>query len=460
MISTADREVRHDGDQVAEWRAAREEHLWAATVGDLPLTQEPRIVIDGSGPWVHDADGRTWFDCLSGFGPASLGHGRPEIADAVSAQIRHLNSSPGGTVSLTTIRLAERVSSLAPDPRSKVLFTNGGSEAVEAAIRIALTYHRNLGDPGRHKIVSRHGSRHGSTLGCIGLGGPAPDASSDFRPPLAGMVHVQGPDEYRHAGTEYDADLEHALEIERAILREGPETVAAVIGEPISLSAGVHIPDAVYWPRVRQICDRYGVLLILDEINTSFGRTGTMFASQHWDVDPDITIAANGLNCGYGSIAAVIVRPEIAHAFGGAAPLDLGVDFDGNPVACAAGLASLDIIEREGLVENSRVMGSHLYDLAQELYRYRIVGQVRGGFGLMCAVELVRDLETCEPFAQDLKLGQQSQILMEKQGLLGQGGNVLVLAPPLSVSADEVHILLERMDTVIGALDAQLGDVA
>ena len=228
-----------------------------------------------------------------------------------------------------------------------------------------------------------------------------------------------------------------------------------MIGEPISVSAGVHIPDAVYWPKIRQICDRYGVLLILDEDTTSFGRTGTMFASRHWDVHPDITTAANGLNCGYGAIVAVIVRSGIAEAFSNAGtPIERDV-IAGNPVACAAGLASLDIIERESLVENARVIGSHLYDLAQELYRYEIVGQVRGGLGLICAIELVSDLQTREPFAGDRKLGQRSQALLERQGLLGQGGDVLVLAPALSVSADDVHLLLERIDAVIDTLDTQ-----
>ena len=418
-------------------------------------------MIDGRGPWVVDADGRTWFDCLSGIGPASLGHGRSDIADAVFAQPRHLTVAPDGTVSPTTIRLAERISSLAPEPRSKVLFTNGGSEAVETAIKIARWYHRNLGQPNRRKIVSRYGSRPGNLLACQCLGGHGPGPTNDFGAPLPEMVHVQGPDEYRHTGTEYDADLERAREIERAILAEGPETVAAVIGEPISISAGVHIPDAVYWPRVRKICDRYGVLLILDELTTSFGRTGAMFASQHWDVHADIITAANGLNCGYGSLAAVVVRPQIADAFGGAmAPLEHGVSSGGNPVACAAGLASLDIIERERLVENARTMGSYLYELAQELYRHQIVGQVRGGLGLMCAIELVRDLETREPLARDQRLGQRAQALMDSHGLLGLGGDVIVLAPAISVSAHEVHLLLERIDAVIATLDSQSGQTS
>ena len=442
-------------ERAAALRAAGGAHLWPGPYksGDLSSEHGLKLVVGGAGPWVLDADGRTWFDSLSGMWLTNIGHGRREVADAMHAQMSRLSYAPDGTVSPATIELAERVAAVAPDPESRVLFTSGGSEAVETALKMARKYHRNRGEPGRFKVISRRGSYHGATLACLSLGGGGSNNGVEYGPLLPGAVRVQGPDEYRPVLS----DLECAHEIERAILNEGPETVAAVIGEPISAAAGVHTPDAFYWPAVRRICDRHGVLLIFDEVITGFGRTGTMFASEHWDVVPDITTVAKGLTGGYAPIGAAIAAKHVADTFmGDHSAFNHRFTFGGNPAACATGLATLDIIEREGLVENSRVMGEYLYERALELLAHPIVGDVRGGRGLMCAVELVRDRSTREPFPSSAGLKRAAQELMDVHGLLGRGGDIFPLAPSLCVTYQEIDELMTRLDAVLSGLTRRL----
>jgi adenosylmethionine-8-amino-7-oxononanoate aminotransferase len=258
-----------------------EAHFWphASTAGDLSSPAEVKIVTRGDGVWVYDHQDRRYFDTLSGMWLSNIGHGRREVADAVHAQICELGYAPDGSVRPTTLRLAARVAALAPDPASRVFFVSGGSEAVETAMKMAKKFHRSRGEAGRYKFISRRGSYHGATPGSLSLGGGGGNNGAEYGPLPYGGVRVQGPDQYRNpfGGTDGRGDLECAREIERAILNEGPDTVAAVIGEPISASAGVHIPHPEYWPMVREICDRYGVLLICDEVITGFGRTCRMF---------------------------------------------------------------------------------------------------------------------------------------------------------------------------------------
>ena len=448
-------------ERAAGLRTAGEAHLWPGPYkpGDLASEHGLKLVVGGAGPWVLDAEGRTWFDSLSGMWLTNVGHGRREIADAVHAQMSRLSYAPDGTISPATIELADRVAALAPDPGSRVFFTSGGSEAVETALKMARKYHRNRGEPGRYKVISRRGSYHGATLACLSLGGGGSNTGVEYGPLVPGAIRVQGPDEYRPAfGVRGRAhDVACAQEIERAILNEGPETVAAVIGEPISAAAGVHTPNAFYWPEVRRICDRHGILLIFDEVITGFGRTGTMFASEHWGVVPDITTVAKGLTGGYAPIGAAIATPKVAETFMGEhSAFNHRFTFGGNPAACAAGLATLDIIEREALVENARVMGDYLYERALELYRHPIVGDIRGGRGLMCAVEIVRDRFTREPFESSAGLSRAAKELMDRHGLLGRGGDIFPLAPSLCVTYGEIDHLLGRLDAVLSGLDRRL----
>ena len=439
-----------------------EAHFWphASTAGDLSSPVGVKIVTRGDGVWVYDHQDRRYFDTLSGMWLSNIGHGRREVADAVHAQICELGYAPDGSVHPTTLRLAARVAALAPDPASRVFFVSGGSEAVETAMKMAKKFHRSRGDAGRYKFISRRGSYHGATHGALSLGGGGGNNGAEYGPLPYGGVRVQGPDQYRNpfGGTDGRGDLECAREIERAILNEGPDTVAAVIGEPISASAGVHIPHPEYWPMVREICDRYGVLLICDEVITGFGRTGRMFATEHWGVVPDITVVAKALTSGYVPIGAAIAARHVADAFTGpdGTPFDHRITFGGNPVSCAAGLANLDVLQRELLVRNAADMGGYLFGRLQDLYRYDIVGQVRGGLGLICAVEIVADRATREPFPKKARLAQRARLLMERHGLLGRAGNIFFIAPPLCVTRGELDFLVNQLGAVIAELQADL----
>ena len=440
-------------------RELGEAHFWphARMAGDLSSPGGVKVVTRGEGVWVFDDEGRRYFDSLSGMWLSNIGHGRREIAEAVSAQVRELGYAPDGSVHPTTLRLAARVAALAPDPASRVFFTSGGSEGVETAMKMAKKFHRNRGDAGRSKFISRRGSYHGATHGALSLGGGGGNNGAEYGPLPYGGVRVQGPDEYRNpfGGS---GDIECAREIERAILNEGPGTVAAVVGEPISAAAGVHIPHPEYWPMVREICDRYGVLLICDEVITGFGRTGRMFATEHWGIVPDITVVAKALTSGYVPIGAAIAAKRVADAFIGpaGATFDHRITFGGNPVSCAAGLANLDVIQRELLVRNAADMGGYLYGRLQELYRHQIVGQVRGGLGLIAAVEIVANRETKEPFPKEARVAERARQLMERHGLLGRAGNIFYLAPPLSVTRSELDFLVCQLDAVIAELQADL----
>lgn len=443
-------------------RELGEAHFWphARLAGDLSSPDGTKIVTRGDGVWVYDDQGRRYFDTLSGMWLCNIGHGRREVADAVSAQIRELGYAPDGTVHPVTLELAARIAALAPDPASRVFFVSGGSEAVETAMKMAKKFHRNRGDAGRYKFISRRGSYHGATHGALSLGGGGGNTGADYGPLPYGGVRVQGPDEYRNPFGRPDGrdDIECAREIERAILNEGPDTVAAVIGEPVSAAAGVHIPHPEYWPMVREICDRYGVLLICDEVITGFGRTGRMFASEHWGITPDITVAAKALTSGYVPIGAAIAAKHVADAFAGPAGTAFNhrITFGGNPVSCAAGLANLDILEREDLVRNAADMGGYLFARLQELYRHDIVGQVRGGLGLIAAVEIVADRATREPFPRSARLAQRARRLMERHGLLGRAGDIFFVAPPLCVTRGDVDFIVSQLDAVISELRSDL----
>jgi adenosylmethionine-8-amino-7-oxononanoate aminotransferase len=443
-------------------RALGEAHFWphARMAGDLSSPGAMKIVTRGDGVWVYDDAGRRYLDTLSGMWLSNIGHGRREVADAVHAQICQLGYAPDGSVHPATLVLAAKIADLAPDPASRVFFVSGGSEGIETAMKMAKKFHRNRGEAGRYKFISRRGSYHGATHGSLCLGGGGNNNGAEYGPLPYGGVRVQGPDQYRNpfGGHDGTGDLECAREIERAILNEGPDTVAAVVGEPISASAGVHVPHPEYWPMVREICDRHGVLLICDEVITGFGRTGRMFASEHWGIVPDITVVAKALTSGYVPIGAAIATKNVADAFIGPAgsAFNHRITFGGNPVSCAAGLANLRILEGEDLVRNAAYMGGYLFDRLQELQRYEIVGQVRGGLGLIAAVEIVANRATKEPFPKEARLSHQATLLMERHGLLGRAGDVFFVAPPLCVTRSEVDFLVSQLSAVIADLQASL----
>lgn len=435
-------------------------HLWlhASPVQALSTQPDRRILVEGHGCTVTDANGRTYLDALSGQWLVNVGHGREAIAEAMAEQAKTLaygNASRAAT--LPAIRLAAVLAHLTPGDLSTVLFSSGGSEAVESALKIARQYHALRGEPERYKVIARRGSYHGATYGAMSASGSRSGVDPYFGPLLPGTFSASAPYCYRcdFRKTYPECDVYCVDAIEDLLQYESPKTVAAVIAEPVSAACGIVVPPPEYLPRLREICDRHGVLLILDEVITGFGRTGKMFASEHWEVVPDIMTLAKGLSSGYAPIAATICRQPIADAFGGAEGKALAhlLTFGGQPVACAAALANLDILQREYLVDNSAEQGAYLLTRLHDLAtRHPSVGDVRG-LGLLCVLELVMDRRTQQPFAGD---GPEITHLLEmlaELGLLTRADTNLYLAPPLCIQRHEIDQLVEIVDTALSRFE-------
>ncbi len=442
------------GDRIEELKQQAADHFWPHNNPAGNMDEDGiKLVQSGKGVWVEDVEGEQWFDTMAGMWLKNIGHGRKEVADAVYNQMLDISYTPGGTVSPATAELSARIAGLAPDKEARTYFVSGGSEAVETAIKMAKQYHKNNGEPTRWKVISRRGSYHGATHACMSLGGGGVSAPIHFGPLMPGNIHIANPDSYRNNGN----DLQCAKELEIAIQHEGPSTVAAFIGEPISAASGIHVPHPEYWPTIREICDKYGVIMICDEVITGFGRTGKMFATEQWGIKPDIFTVAKALTSGYIPIGAAIASKKVSEAFmGDDSQFRHLITFGGNPVACAAALANLDIMEGEGMVENSAEMGTYMYEQLQTLYEHPIVGDVRGGMGLLCAVELVKDRDTKESFPAEAKLADKIAPLMNEHNLLGRPGNSIYLAPPLCITKDEVDHVVSQVESVITKLEAQL----
>ena len=454
--------TRLSGHEIEELKDLANVHFWphARQAGDMSQETGIKLVTSAKGVWVEDAEGKRWFDSLAGMWLKNIGHGRKEIAQAVFEQMQDISYSPGGTVSPAAVKLAAKVASIAPDKESRVYFVSGGSEAVETALKMAKQYHKNKGEPTRWKVISRRGSYHGATHACMSLGGGGISAPINFGPLMPGNIHVAQPDRYRctFCRDKSECNLECARDVERAIEHEGPSTVAAFIGEPISAAAGIHVPHPQYWPTIREICDKYGVVMICDEVITGFGRTGRMFATEHWDIKPDIFTIAKALTSGYMPIGAAVASKEIAAAFIGDEDTTFRhlITFGGNPASCAAGLTNLEVMENEGMVENSEQMGDYLFEQLQTLYEHRIVGDVRGGKGLICGIEVVKNRDTREKFPKEAELSKKLNSAMDRHGLLGRAGDVIPLSPPLCITKDEVDHLVKQVSEVIGEVESTL----
>lgn len=445
-------------------RREAEDHFWphSRPAGTVAKETGLQVVTRGHGVWVEDADGEQWFDTMSGLWLVNAGHGRREIADAVYQQMLELSFSPNDTVSPVTARLSAKLAELSSDKDARTYFVSGGSEAVETALKMAKNYHRLNGEPTRWKVISRRGSYHGSTLACTSLGRGADGQSvpAEFGPLVPGNIHVSTPNTYRchFCADKGGCNLECARDVKRAIQHEGASTVAAFIGEPISAASGIHNPHPEYWPTLREICDDHGVVMICDEVITGFGRSGKMFATEHWGITPDIRTVAKALTSGYLPIGAAIASKRVADAFigEGVAPFQHLVTFGGNPPASAAALANIDIMEREGMIENSARMGEYLLEAMQRLREYPIVGDVRGGMGLLCAIEIVKDRQSKQRFPKSAKLSQKATRAMRRHNMLGRAGDVIPVAPPLCITTEEADHAVAQLDRVLSDLTADL----
>ena len=450
--------------EVKELQESALEHLWVylREPSDMAEKGEPQIFVEGKGCQVTDALGNTFIDAMSGLWLKNVGYGRTEIADAAYAQMLQLTYMPMGTTTEPTIRLAEKIASIAPGDLSRCFFTSGGSESVETAMKLARAYFKRVGEPTRTKFISRKGSYHGATFGAMALGGSPILPKADYEPFMPGGFHGPQPLPYRceYGGTTAEECAERCVKaIEEIIKFQGPDSIAAVVAEPVSSPLGAVVPGPNYWPLLREVCDRYGCLLIADEVITGFGRTGKMFACEHWDVIPDIMTVAKGITSGYIPMGGAITRKPISDAFVGSkrSSFQHVITFGGHPVAAAASLKNIEIMETEGLVENSATMGKYLLDGLEELKeKHAIIGDVRG-LGLMCGAEIVKDRETKEYFPTEADLGTRLTQGFSENGLILRGGDVMNIAPPLCVTAGEVDEIISGMDRVIGQVAHELG---
>ena len=451
ILTTLGLDPEHDLEAVFQ---AAADHVWlhASPWQALTTCGDRRLLVSGHGCTVVDVHGRAYLDALSGLWLVNVGHGRSAIAEAMARQAQTLAyASASRATTLPTIQLATLLARLTPGDLSTVLFSSGGSEAVESALKITRQYHTLRGEPERYKVIARRGSYHGATYGAMSVSGAPQSVDPYYSPLVPGTFTVSAPYCYRcdYRKTYPTCEVYCVDAIEDLIVYENPRTVAAVIAEPISAACGVVVPPPEYFPRLRDICDRHGVLLIFDEIITGFGRTGKMFAAEHWNVVPDIMTLAKGLSSGYAPIAATICRAHIARQFESAKGKALAhlLTFGGQAVACAAALANLDILMQENLVDNAAQQGRYLLRQLQELAaRHPTVGDVRG-LGLLCALELVKDRRTKEPFAAE---GPESMRLLEilaDLGMLTRADTNLYLAPPLCIQRHEVDRLVAMVDT-------------
>lgn len=436
-------------------------HLMHPMQDPKALQDNPPLIIEsGDGVYISDIDGRRFIDLQGGLWCVNAGYGRQEIVEAVSRQMEKLAyySLFPGSSNPAAIALSQKLTEIAaPEGMVKVSFGLGGSDAVESALKIARQYWKLEGQPEKYKFISLYNGYHGLNFGGMSACGGIAWRSS-YEPLMPGFIQVEGPHLYRNPFTEDPEELAEicAQIMERQIEIQGAHTIAAIIAEPVQGAGGVIVPPASYWPRLRQIADKYDLLLIADEVITGLGRSGSLFGSRGWGVKPDIMCLAKGISSGYVPLSATLVNQRVASAWdrdaGFTSVYMHGYTYSGHPVSCAAGLAAIDIVLRENLADNAARVGDYFLARLRELQeRHRAIGDVRGK-GLMIAVELVKDRQSKEPFGP-----QDAYPLAISEGCVNSGVmlrtivNKLIISPPLTITTEQVDEVIEVLDRVFAA---------
>ena len=450
-------------DEIAALQESAKRHMWLhftrmSTYNDADVP----VIVRGSGPYVYDDKGKRYLDGLAGLFVSMVGHGRTELAEAAAKQASELAYFPLWSYAHpSAVELAARLAELAPGDLNKVFFTTSGSEAVESAWKLAKAYFKRIGEPTRYKVLSREYAYHGTSMGALAVTGLSA-IKHDFEPLPAGGIRVPNTNIYRAPDfasewSEEKFGVWAADEIERAILREDPESVAAVFLEPVQNSGGCFTPPPGYFQRVREICDKYGVLLVSDEVICAFGRLGYYFGSTRYNYQPDIITFAKGVTSGYSPLGGMIVRDKLMEPFTqGTATFLHGITFAGHPVSAAVALANLDVFERDNLLGNVRENEDGFRSTLDKLSDLPIVGDIRGA-GYFYGIELVKDKATKETFDDDeserLLRGYLSHALFDA-GLVcradDRGDPVIQLAPPLICTQehfDEIEQILRSVLT-------------
>jgi adenosylmethionine-8-amino-7-oxononanoate aminotransferase len=451
----------------AELQKAAREHLWmhftrmsSYVDGDIP------IIVRGDGCYLEDANGKRYLDALAGLFAVNIGYGfGEEMGEAAAAQLRELPFYTNWSYAHPrAIELAAEVASLAPGDLNRVFFVSGGSEAVESAWKLARQYYAARGER-RWKAVSRRIAYHGSTMGALSINGIA-SLRAPFEPLVPDVIHVRNTNRYHRPPEETEKEFTSFLleDLDGAIVQAGAETVAMVIMEPVQNAGGSFTAPEGYWQGVREICDRYGILLCADEVITAFGRLGAWFGSERYDIRPDLVTSAKGLSSAHAAIGAVIARDSVMEPFlQGNSMYSHGITFGGHPVMAAIALKNIEIMKRERIVEHVAEKQDAFRDTLAQLLDLPIVGDLRGT-GFFYALELVKDKETRETFSDDecetLLRGFLSPRLFEA-GLIcradDRGDPVVQISPPLVADQAEFDEIVSILGEVLGEAWEQIG---
>ncbi|KQL55120.1 aminotransferase [Heyndrickxia shackletonii] len=428
-----------------------ERYVWHSM---KPYNPKATIVAEkAEGSWVTDSDGNRYLDAMAGLWCVNVGYGRKELAEAAYEQLKEMAYFPLSQSHIPAIKLAEKLNQMLGD-EYVIFFSNSGSEANETAFKIARQYHQQKGEYNRYKIVSRYRAYHGNTMGALAATGQA-QRKFKYEPLAPGFIHVSPPDSYRDKeNVSNPAELSSVKEVDRVMTWENSETIAAMIMEPIITGGGVLIPPDGYVKAVKEICDKHGALLIVDEVICGFGRTGKPFGYMHEDIKPDIITMAKGITSAYLPLSATAVRKEIYESFKGTEEYDYFRHvntFGGNPAACALAIKNLEIMETENLFDRSHHLGETLKkEFATHLKNHPYVGDVRGR-GLLVGIELVKDKKTKEPLEVDLvnqviAACKQNGLLIGKNGTTVAGyNNVLTLSPPLNIERNDLDFIVKTL---------------
>ena len=442
-------------DEKAQLAESALEHILPHSARNADLAKGAKVFSAGEGCYIYDIHGNKYLDTFGSLLTNICGHHRPEIKQAVMEQMDALEFFPNYQDSFTVpmIQVAEKLAEIMPGDLEVTFFTNSGSEANENAIKLAKQYHFQNGQPHRYKVIARKYSYHGTTLGAVSLTGFT--KLRQYFEPLMSGVHFAPPARCNDCDLGLEpttCGLACLQAIEKIIDYEHPDSIAAIIMDPLPGSnIGYPLPPDGYLQGVRELCDKHGIFLIFDEVQTGFGKTGKWFACEHWNVTPDIMTISKGLTSGYMPLGAMVTTKKIADTF----RKDPGTEFKGictyggHTLACAVAVANIDIMEKEKIVERAAETGKYLQAELEKLHKYKIVGEVRG-IGMVWAVELVADRESNTPLDPSLGVGPFVRDWCWENGMiLRNNADILIIAPALIMSREEIDVMLGKIDQVI-----------
>jgi len=410
--------------------------------------QSPVIFNKAEGLYYWDIEGKRYFDAIGGIFVASLGHRHPRVIKALKSQLEKITFAPPlHGISDVTLDFIDKLSSVTPGSLNFIKPYSGGSESIESAMKFVRQYFKQTGSPGKYKFISRYEGYHGSSFGAMSASGTG-RRKTKFEPQMAGFLKVPAPTHWRDRFSSWQECCRFSAQVfEDIIVNEDPATIAAVILEPIGNTGGIITPTEEYYHIIRDICDRYNVMLIFDEIITGFGKTGAMFAAQTYNVTPDIICSGKGLSSGALPLGAMMAREDMADVFYGPEEDEVqfahGNTFAGNPLACAVGIAVIDEIVEKELARKARMLGGYLFDKLQGLKKYGVVREVRGK-GILLGVELVKDEKSNEPFAE---LGKALKKTSLKNGLIMRiDPTWFAVAPALIAENSDIDEMFDLID--------------